>query len=270
MAVALSCPHCQSQLKLKRQPPSHKKTARCPQCKGDVPLFPLSDEQSGISSKSPESEDFIPKSTDKNIQTKRQASPASGKDKGGENFFAPPQQPDELGRLGHYRVLSRIGVGGMGMVFRAEDPLLKRQIALKVMLPQYASNPIRKARFLREAEAQARVEHEHIIAIFDAKEVDGVVYLAMPLLKGQSLFSALMQNPRPPLKEVLRIGREMAEGLAAAHEVGLIHRDIKPSNIWLDGKRRREKARAYEAMGERLGIGEGGEQQRERECVRSP
>ncbi len=241
MAVALSCPHCQSQLKLKRQPPSHKKTARCPQCKGAVPLFPLSDEQSGISSKSPESEDFIPKSSEKCTQPKRQAVGASGKEKGEENFLAPPQQPDEIGRLGPYRVLSRIGVGGMGMVFRAEDPSLKRQVALKVMLPQCASNPRRKERFLREAHAQARVEHEHIVAIFDAEPLGGVAYIAMPLLKGQSLFSALMQNPRPPLKEVLRIGREMAEGLAAAHEVGLIHRDIKPSNIWLDGKRRRVK-----------------------------
>jgi serine/threonine protein kinase len=157
------------------------------------------------------------------------------------DFLAPPKRDDEIGRLGPYRVLSRIGSGGMGMVFRAEDPALKRQVALKVMLPHCALNPRRKARFLREAHAQAHVEHEHVVAIFQAGEVDGVAFIAMPLLKGQTLSSALSQNPRPPLREVLRIGREMAEGLAAAHEAGLIHRDIKPPNVWLDGKRRRVK-----------------------------
>ena len=213
MAVTLSCPHCQTQLKLNR-PPRSNKTARCPKCKGIVPLA------TGHSPKPP-------------------AASSSEKEEG--IFLAPAQQPDELGQLGPYRVLSRIGAGGMGMVFRAEDPTLRRQVALKVMLPQYASNPTRKARFLREAHAQARVEHEHIVAIFQAGEQDGVAFIAMPLLKGQTLGAALAQNPRPPLKEVLRIGWEMAEGLAAAHEAGLIHRDIKPSNVWLDGKRRRIK-----------------------------
>ncbi|HEV3384866.1 MAG TPA: serine/threonine-protein kinase, partial [Gemmata sp.] len=240
MAVALSCPHCQTQLKLNRQPPSHKKSARCPKCKGAIPLnFPIS-EQSGIPfSNSQASGEGQPNYSEKSSEKNQQSAQPWGEP--GEKFLAPPQQPDELGRLGHFRVLSRIGVGGMGMVFSAEDTVLKRQVALKVMLPQFTSNPIRKERFQREAHAQAKVEHEHIVVIFDVKEIDGVSCIIMPLLKGQSLFSALMQNPQPPLKEALRIGREMAEGLAAAHEAGLIHRDIKPSNVWLDGKRRRVK-----------------------------
>src|SRR5262245_46749509 len=78
----------------------------------------------------------------------------------GFDFLAPPQKPDEIGRLGSYRVLSTLGAGGMGMVFKAEDPALRRAIALKVMLPQIASNPVAKARFVREARAQAAVEHD--------------------------------------------------------------------------------------------------------------
>ena len=239
MAVALSCPHCNVELKLKRKHPINK-IARCPQCKGVVPLTPPSDEAEGDrAAKSPASEETRPTKQPAVTQSEKQS--ARTAEKNNDNFLAPPQQPDELGRLGPYRVLSRIGVGGMGMVFRAEETSLQRQVALKVMLPQFASKPRRKARFLREAKAQAKIEHEHVVAIFRADEVDGVAFIAMPLLKGQALSTALSQNSQPPLKEVLRIGREMAEGLGAAHEAGLIHRDIKPSNVWLDGKRRRVK-----------------------------
>ncbi len=157
------------------------------------------------------------------------------------DFLAPAQQADEIGRLGTYRVLSVIGKGGMGAVYRAMDPALKRQIALKVMLPQFAANELAKRRFLREAEAQAAVEHDHIITIYQVGEDQGVPFIAMPLLKGCTLSEALKKNPKPPLAHVLRIGREMAEGLAAAHEQGLMHRDIKPGNVWLEGKNLRVK-----------------------------
>ncbi len=241
MAVALSCPHCQTQLKLKSKHPTNK-TARCPQCKGVVPLGVGAEERVGSLSRSPAlpaNGEAQPSAPETMTRSKPATTRAVGKSE--VDFLAPPKRDDEIGRLGPYRVLSRIGSGGMGMVFRAEDPALKRQVALKVMLPHCALNPRRKARFLREAHAQAHVEHEHVVAIFQAGEVDGVAFIAMPLLKGQTLSSALSQNPRPPLREVLRIGREMAEGLAAAHEAGLIHRDIKPPNVWLDGKRRRVK-----------------------------
>jgi len=157
------------------------------------------------------------------------------------SFLTPPQQPDELGRLGPYRILGTLGAGGMGIVFRAEDPALRRQIALKVMLPHFASDPKSKARFLREARAQAAIEHDHIIDIYQVGEERDIPYIAMPLLKGQTLADALKTNPDVPVGEAIRIAREMAEGLAAAHEQNLIHRDIKPANIWLESRHRRVK-----------------------------
>jgi hypothetical protein len=126
-------------------------------------------------------------------------------------------------------------------VYRARDPDLGREVALKVLLPDLAADPKAKARFLREARAQARVDHDHIVPIHDVGETDGFAYLVMPLLKGQSLKDALKKNPRPPVPEVARIGREIAEGLSAAHAAGLTHRDIKPGNVWLEGDRRRVK-----------------------------
>ncbi len=156
-------------------------------------------------------------------------------------FLAPPIQADDLGRLGSYRVLSVLGSGGMGTVFRAEDPVLRRQVALKVMLPQFAANPDAKARFLREARAQAAVDHDHIVAIYQVGEERDVPFIAMPLLKGHSLADTLKANPVVPIDEAARIAREMAMGLAAAHEQNLVHRDIKPANVWLEGRSRRVK-----------------------------
>ena len=158
-----------------------------------------------------------------------------------DGFLDPPARPDEIGRFGPYRVLGVLGRGGMGAVYRAEDPHLKRELAIKVLLPELASDPRAKARFVREAQAQAKVEHDHIVAIHLIGEANGVPFIAMPLLKGQTLADALRQNPRPPVREVVRVGREIAAGLAAAHAVGLIHRDIKPSNVWLEGPKRRVK-----------------------------
>jgi serine/threonine protein kinase len=129
----------------------------------------------------------------------------------------------------------------MGVVYRAEDPHLRREVALKVMLPEYAADAEARARFIREARAQAKVEHDHVAAIFQVGESGGVPFIAMPLLKGLTLHAALKANARPPLNAVVRMGKELAEGLAAAHEQGLIHRDIKPSNIWLEGKNLRVK-----------------------------
>jgi hypothetical protein len=153
----------------------------------------------------------------------------------------PPQAPDEIGRLGGYRVLGRLGAGGMGAVYRAEDPQLRRLVALKVMLPKIAADPNAKDRFLREARAAAAVEHDHIIPIHQVGEDHGTAFLAMPLLKGETLADRLKRERPLPVTEALRIGREVALGLAAAHAEGLIHRDIKPANIWLEGTGRRVK-----------------------------
>lgn len=151
------------------------------------------------------------------------------------DFLAPPQAPEEIGRLGPFVVLGLLGAGGMGIVFRAADPHLNRQVALKVILPEHAPRPHARERFLREGRAVAAVEHLHVVPIFHVGEDHGVPYLVMPLLKGELLAQALKRDPRPPLPELVRIGREMAEGLAAAHAQHLIHRDIKPGNVWLEG-----------------------------------
>ncbi len=156
-------------------------------------------------------------------------------------FLRPPRSEGELGRLGNYRVLQVLGQGGMGKVYQAEDTLLQRQVALKVMLPGVASNDKARQRFLREARAAAALEHDNIVTIHQVGEDNGIPFLAMPLLRGESLEERLRRDGKLPIGEVVRVGREMAEGLAAAHEHGLIHRDIKPGNIWLEGKRARVK-----------------------------
>jgi serine/threonine protein kinase/formylglycine-generating enzyme required for sulfatase activity len=150
------------------------------------------------------------------------------------DFLAPAQAADELGRLGSYRVLKILGHGGMGVVFEAEDPQLRRKVALKAMLPALAASETARKRFLREAQTAAAIEHDHIVHIYQVGEDRGVPFIAMPLLKGEPLNRRLARENRLPLSEVIRIGRETADGLAAAHKQGLIHRDIKPANLWLE------------------------------------
>jgi hypothetical protein len=165
----------------------------------------------------------------------------AGKDQELTSFLAPPQAPDELGRLGGYRILEVLGRGGMGVVFRAEDTNLRRQLALKVLLPTLAAIEEARERFLREARTAAAVEHDNIVVIHQVSEDRGVPFLAMPLLRGQSLDDRLKREGRLPLGDALRIGQEAAQGLAAAHKRGLIHRDIKPANLWLEEETGRVK-----------------------------
>ena len=157
------------------------------------------------------------------------------------SFLAPAQEPDEIGRLGDYRVLSVLGTGGMGIVFRAEDPQLKRQVALKVMKPSIAASETAKERFLREARFNASIEHDHIVHIYQVGEDRGVPFIAMQFLRGESLKTRLEREGRLSQTQAIRIGKEVAAGLAAAHERGLIHRDIKPDNVWLEEKSDRAK-----------------------------
>lgn len=156
-------------------------------------------------------------------------------------LLSPPQSAGELGRLGPYRVLSVLGSGGMGVVFRAEDARLERAVALKVIAPTLSANSIARERFLREARALASIEHDHIVHLYQVGEERGIPFLAMQLLEGESLENRLQHKGRLPIPEVLRIGREAAEGLAAVHERGIVHRDIKPTNLWLESGRDRVK-----------------------------
>jgi serine/threonine protein kinase len=156
-------------------------------------------------------------------------------------FLAAAQAPDELGRLGPYRVLQVLGAGGMGVVFRAEDPQLARLVALKAMLPRLAAGETGRQRFLREARAAAALKHDHVVSIYQVGEDRGVPFLAMEFLEGEPVDMRLRRAGKLPAAEVLRIGREIALGLAAAHKRGLIHRDIKPANIWLEAETGRVK-----------------------------
>ncbi len=122
----------------------------------------------------------------------------------------------------------------MGTVYEAEDITLERRVSLKVMKPEIAKNPQHRERFLREACTAASVESVFICPIYEVGEDNGIPFIAMPFLQGEPLNAHWKKNPRLALDEVLRIGKEVAEGLSAAHEAGLVHRDIKPANIWLE------------------------------------
>ena len=140
--------------------------------------------------------------------------------------FRPP-------KVSGYTLGALLGEGGMGRVYRATDATLGRDVAIKMMLPQYSQDPHWRERFLREAKALARVDHKHVIAIYGCGVEKELVYMVMPLLKGVPLDKYLEAQPRPSLAEVCRIGRQVALGLHAAHEVSLVHRDVKPGNIWI-------------------------------------
>jgi serine/threonine protein kinase len=149
-------------------------------------------------------------------------------------FLAPPVEADELGRLGPFRILTVLGNGGMGVVFRAEDAHLQRPVALKTLLPSLSGSVEAKQRFLREARAAAALKDDRIVTIYQVGEDRGVPFIAMELLEGESLDWCLQRQGKLPLTEVLHVGRETALALSVAHERGLIHRDIKPANIFLE------------------------------------
>jgi hypothetical protein len=137
--------------------------------------------------------------------------------------------------LGRYEIREELDHGGMGVVYRALDTMLHREVALKVMWPHIAAGAQARARFLREARTAAAVESDHIVSIYDVNETpEGWLYLTMPLLHGETLECRLRREGRLSLPDLLRVGQEVCAGLAAAHARGLIHRDIKPKNIWLE------------------------------------
>ncbi|HLW68522.1 MAG TPA: serine/threonine-protein kinase [Gemmataceae bacterium] len=154
------------------------------------------------------------------------------------SLLAPPRSEGEIGWLQHYRVLRQLGRGGMGIVFLAEDVHLRRLVALKVMHRCFLSDMAAQRRFLREAQAMAAIQHEHVAIIYQVgTEIDHdrkrIPFIAMQYLKGETLQDRMVRQPPLNLAEVLRIGKEIAEGLGAAHAQGMVHRDIKPTNIWL-------------------------------------
>jgi serine/threonine protein kinase len=246
--TSFPCPGCGKVLKVKDE--AAGKRLRCPGC-GQTVRVPGGTPASQVTPRAPTRGESTPGREARGAGTPHQESatePTAETASGPGSFepqtrteltafLAPPQAPDELGRLGPYRVLQVLGAGGMGVVFQAEDVQLQRPVALKALLPALAASTTAHQRFLREARSAAAIDHDHIVHIYQVGEDRGVPFLAMQFLQGEPLDQRLKRERKPPLAEVLRIGRETAEGLAAAHAKGLIHRDIKPANLWLEGER---------------------------------
>ena len=133
-------------------------------------------------------------------------------------------------RLGHYDVTALIGEGGMGQVYQATDTKLNRQVALKILPEAFAADPDRLARFQREAQVLASLNHPGIAAIYGLEESDDTRALVLELVEGPTLADRIAQGPIP-VDEALPIAKQIAEALEAAHEAGVIHRDLKPANI---------------------------------------
>jgi WD40 repeat protein/serine/threonine protein kinase len=160
----------------------------------------------------------------------------TGGDAADLSFLRPGERPGILGRLGAYEVRELIGRGGMGVVLKAFDPALHRLVAIKVLAPALAGSATARQRFIREAQAAAAISHDHVVAVHRVAEEDGLPYLVMPYVAGESLQSRLDRTGPLDVTEVARIGYEAASGLAAAHARGVIHRDIKPGNLLLEGE----------------------------------
>ena len=261
--IAITCSACQKKLSVKDNLAGKK--VKCPGC-GEVTAVPAAvaahssvneemrtlpptpvAEPSHEDARTipPTSADADSKLTNPPLSNPDHTMPTNAVDTGHESsltdFLAPAQAADELGRLGKYRILKILGHGGMGVVYKAEDPKLKRTVAIKAMLPTLAASASSGKRFLREAQAMAAVKHDHIVGIFDVDEDRGVPFMAMEFLEGEPLDERLKRDEELPLAEMLRMGREIARGLAAAHKRGLIHRDIKPANIWVEAPEDRVK-----------------------------
>ncbi len=149
-------------------------------------------------------------------------------------LLGPTDDPAMLGRLAGYEIVGVIGCGGMGVVIKGFDARLNRFVAIKLLAPHLAASASARRRFGREAKAAAAVVHENVVAIHGVSEFQGLPYLVMPYVKGESLQKRLDRGGALGVLEVLRIGRQIAAGLAAAHAQGLIHRDVKPANILLE------------------------------------
>jgi hypothetical protein len=136
-------------------------------------------------------------------------------------------------RIGRYRVLEPIGRGGMGSVYRAHDPTLDRLVAIKVMAQDAEAGAEAKTRFLREAQSAARLNHPNIITVYELGEDQGRVFIVMELLEGDPLSRVISRVPTLPLRRKLAVMTQICEGLAFAHQRGVVHRDMKPANVFL-------------------------------------
>ncbi len=154
-------------------------------------------------------------------------------------LLEPTDHPGELGRLGGYRIEKLIGAGATGVVYRALDEQLDRPVALKVLRPSLGENA--RQRFIAEARATAALDHENVVTIYQVGSTNNLAFIAMQWLPGETLEQRLQTQPILSPELVAQLGKQIAVGLAAAHDKGLIHRDIKPANIWIESNRQRIK-----------------------------
>src|SRR2546426_7293457 len=134
--------------------------------------------------------------------------------------------------ISHYRIAERLGTGGMGVVYRARDERLGRDVALKILSGDALESGSARLRFIREAQLAATLNHPNIVTIYEVEEADGYHFIAMELVEGENLRARIARGPLD-LEELVRIGVDVADARDAAHALGLIHRDIKPANILL-------------------------------------
>ena len=135
--------------------------------------------------------------------------------------------------LSHYRILSKIGAGGMGEVYLAQDTKLDRKVAIKFLHEEFSKDADKLNRFVQEAKAASALNHPNILTVYEIGEVDGKNYIATELIDGQTLREHLSHKESLQLNSILKIGVQVSEALSAAHQAGIIHRDIKPENIML-------------------------------------
>ena len=134
--------------------------------------------------------------------------------------------------LGRYQIGDEIGRGGMGVVYRAQDTKLNRHVALKVLPTDVVADPDRRSRFIKEAQTASQLQHPHIGVVYEVDEIDGVSFIAMELIRGEKL-SDMLNRAACSTPRALPIAIEVAEGLACAHEAGVVHRDVKPANVMI-------------------------------------
>jgi serine/threonine protein kinase/Tol biopolymer transport system component/6-phosphogluconolactonase (cycloisomerase 2 family) len=151
-----------------------------------------------------------------------------------QSLLAPSDKPGCLGTMGQYEVIGVVGHGGMGIALRSYDTKLNRVVAIKVIAPELVRDSTAVERFLREAQAAAAVSHDHVVTIHGVHEDNEPPFIVMEFIDGPSLQNKISEQGALVLKELLRIGNQLAAGLAAAHKQGLVHRDVKPSNILLE------------------------------------
>jgi len=228
MQVAVRCPHCRKSYRVPKDRLNH--SVRCQRCGSSFTVVASADETSG----SPDQPGSRPP---KRAEPPRRA-PTLVEGGGGGGAAPESEGADEPvpKKLGRYAIRERLGGGAMGIVYLARDSYLDRLVAVKAVRRGVGKSEEFRQRFLREARLAAKLQHPHAVTIHDVGVSEGVVFLAMEHVDGGSLETAVAPGRPLPWPEATRAVRDAAEGLAAAHRLGLVHRDVKPANLLRTGE----------------------------------